>query len=190
MAFTREELLERLLDSYAGSYDIERDVNESDRPELAARAHFFVDESQYMISKKAVMYSVTSDEYVWFFTVPRLTAGICDACISYAWDKGLQLADHASGKQMVTRISAVFIADTIDDDAENRVVKCRLYKSFQFSLKGWMECHTAAVDLGKESAVSNRYGRETAKHLKNLLRPAERQGSVVGRLLRSMMRRG
>lgn len=189
MAFTRGELMERLLDSYRGSYDIEQDVNEADRPELAARAHFFVNESQYMISKKAVMYSVTSDEYVWFFSAEHLTAAVADACIRYAWDKGLDLADHTNGKQMVTRVSAVFLCDSMDEEAAACIKNCRLYKSFQFSLKGWMECHAAAADLGKESAVSNRYGRETAKHLKNLMHPRPKPVGLGSRLFRFLFGR-
>ena len=183
-------MLARVLESYSGSYDIEREVSEPDRPELVARAHFHVEESQYMLSKKAVMYSTDSDEYVWFFSVGQLTEQVCDSCIRYAWEHGLPLADHESGKQMVTRIAAIFLCDSLEDEAAACVQKCRYYKSFQFSLKGWCECQAVAADLGKESAVSNRFGRETAKHLKNLMHPRQKREGLGGRLLRSMTRRG
>ena len=167
-------MLEKLERSYAGSYDIEEDVADIAVPSLVARAHFHVEESQYMLSKKVVMYSTNSDEYVWVFSMPRLTDRECEDCIRYAWDHGLPLAKQ-DGKQMVTRVVAIFLCDEAEDDAISRVEKCRLYKSFQFSLKGWAEFHAVAADLGKESAVSNRFGRETAKHLKSLMHPPARR---------------
>ena len=179
-------MMERLLESYAGSYDIEREVSEPDRPELVARAHFHVYESQYMISKKAVMYATNSDEYVWFFSVERLSAELCDSCIKYAWEHGLLLADHESGQQMVTRIAAIFLCDSMEEGAKTCVEKCRYYKSFQFSLKGWCECQAVAADLGKESAVSNRFGRETAEHLKNLMHPRAKRRGLGGRLMSAL----
>ena len=172
---TREEMLNKLLQSYASSYDIEEALDVPEMPMLAARAHFHVEESQYMLVKSAVMYETHSDEYVWFYSVPHLTDQLCEQCIRYAWDQGLPLAKH-DGKQMVTRIAAIFICDSMDEAAQKRIEKCALYKSFQFSLKGWAECHAVAADLGKESAVSNRFGRETAKHLKNLMLPPQRRG--------------
>ena len=185
MALTRDEMLQKLFRSYAGSYDIEEDVHEDAVPALTARAHFHVEESQYMLSKKAVMYSTTSDEYVWFFSVPHLTEQECSACIAYAWNQGLPLA-RQDGKQMVTRVVALFLCDEADDAAVTCVKSCRYYKSFQFSLKGWCECHAVAADLGKESAVSNRYGRETAKHLKKLMHPPRTRAGGNG-LMRFLM---
>ena len=76
---------------------------------------------------------------------------------------------------MCTRLVAVFLCDSADQAAVEEIEKCRIYKSFQFSLKGWMEFHTAAIDFGKESVVSNRYGRETAKFLKSVLHPPKRR---------------
>lgn len=170
---TREEMLKMLLQSYAASYDIVEAPNDEEMPSLAAKAHFHVEESKYMIVRSARMYETASDEYVWFFSVPHLNDAMCEACIRYTWNQGLPLAKH-DGKQMVTRIVAVFLCDSMDPEAEQRVRKCALYKSFQFSLKGWAECHTVAADLQKEYAVSNRYGRDTANYLNKLMHPKQR----------------
>jgi len=117
MAFTRDSMLERLLDSYRMSYDIEQDLTVADRPELTAKGHFHVFEQRYMLSKKAEMYHTKSDEYVWFFSMPHLTDKACEACIKYAHDQGMAQLDHSSGDQMVTRLVAIFLCDEADDEA-------------------------------------------------------------------------
>jgi hypothetical protein len=46
-----------------------------------------------------------------------------------------------------------------------------------------MEVHTALVELGKDSVVSNPDGRQTAKFLKSVLHPPK-QGGLLHKLLR------
>lgn len=170
MNFTREGFLDRLLDSYTANYDIER--TETDRLPLAATAQLHVTETQYILSKRAQMWRADSDEYVYFFSVPALSDELCQQCIQYAYDNGMGKIDLTSSTHhMCTRLVALFLCDSMEEAAVTRLEQCRLYKSFQFSLKGWMEFHTIAVDFGKESVVSNRYGRDTAKFLKKLLQP-------------------
>ena len=170
MPVTREEFLKRLLNGYSRSYDIEF-VQHNELP-LVATAQFHVSESQYILSKKATMWTVDSDEYVYFFSVPELTEDIYSRCIQYACDNGMAKIDLTTKQpHMCTRLVALFLCDSADAAALIRLKKCRIYKSFQFSFKGWMEFHTAAADLGKESVVSNNYGRDTAKFMKNALNP-------------------
>lgn len=174
MSFTREEFLERLLTGYSNSYDIERVENE--QVPLCATAHFHVSETQYVLSKKAKMWTADSDEYVYFFSVPELTDETCARCIQYAYDDGMSKIDLTLKQpHMCTRLVALFLCDSAEEAALTRLKKCRIYKSFQFSLKGWMEFHTAAAELGKESVVSNNYGRDTANFLKNVLNPPKRK---------------
>lgn len=53
-----------------------------------------------------------------------------------------------------------------------KVKRCRMRKSFQFSLKGWMEVHTAMIGVGMEPVVAgNPDGRKTVEFLKSLLFP-------------------
>jgi hypothetical protein len=77
----------------------------------------------------------------------------------------------------------VILCDTADEDAVETVKRYRHRKSFQFSLQGWMEVHTALVELGKDSVVSNPDGRQTAKFLKSVLHPPK-QGGLLHKLLR------
>ncbi len=174
MTYTRETFLDKVLEGYTSSYDIER--VQHDALPLEATAHFHVREAQYALFKSAEMSASYSDEYVYFFSVPHLKRAMVEQCIQYAYDDGMPRIDlDSADAHMCTRLVVIFFSDSADEDALEEIKKCRIYKSFQFSLKGWMEFHTASVDFGKESVVSNRYGRETAKYLKSVLHPKKRR---------------
>lgn len=184
MTDTRDTFLDKLLDAYSTSYDI----TPAQHPQLplAATAHCHVTETQYALFKSAVMNRANNDEYVYFFSLPHLTDALCQQCIDYAYTDGMDKinpADH----HMCTRLVALFLCDSADDAAVKRLKKCRIYKSFQFSLQGWMEFHTAAVDFGKESVVSNQYGRDTAKFLKNALHPEKKKGKKPWSIFKQML---
>lgn len=175
MRLEREQFLQRLLTSYADSYDVVR-AQDGQPSVLAATAHFHVQEAQYILSRRATMWETESDEYVWFFSMPHLEEDACDQWIRHAYEEGMAKIDL--GKQrhhMVTRLTVIFVADSVTASAEKRIRQCRLYHSFQWSLRGWMEFHAVAVDLERESVVSNTYGRETARFLRTLLHPAPAQ---------------
>ena len=72
---------------------------------------------------------------------------------------------HPDKNHMSSYIVALFLCDTYTEEAMRRLKRCRIRKSFQFSLKGWMEVHTAMIGVG----ISD--GRKTVEFLKSLLFP-------------------
>lgn len=168
MELTLSALQERVLAAYRPYYDIER-MDESDAP-LVAAAAFHEHEVSYMIVKKAEMWSADRHEYAYFFTVPHLTLELYEQCLDRARELGEPLV-KPDANHMSTFLVAVFLCESADDDAVQALKKCRIRKSFQFSLKGWMEVQTALVELGKDSVIANSAGYHTAKFLKNVLFP-------------------
>lgn len=160
--------LDQILDGYKSGFDIER----IDNPDgyLVAKAHMHVIESQCMIFEELKMWTADADEYVYIYHIPHLTDSVCEQVINEVYADGMPLIDldHVSLRKqhMCTNLVALFICDTADDTAVKRIKKCRIYKSFQFSLKGWMEMHTALITLPDQQVYSNRYGKDTAKFLK------------------------
>lgn len=171
MEWTRENLLDRVLDHYSVYYDVAR-CDASDAP-LMARAAFHEHGTGYALIRKAEMWSADRHEYAFFFSVPHLTREIYETCLAQTRTLGEPLVDPVSG-HMSTFLVAIFLCESVDSDAVKALKTCRIRKSFQFSLKGWMEVHTAAVDLGKDTVVGNAAGRNTVKFLKSLLHPKVR----------------
>lgn len=158
----------QLLDGYRSNYDIEN-IEDSDNY-LINKLHMHVSESQCVIFKEFEMWTADADEYVYVFRIPHLTCEAAEAGIKYAYEQGMPMIklDHVSirHQHMCTHLVALFICDTADEAALKIIKKCRIYKSFQFSLKGWMEMHTNAITLSDGKVYNNRYGTETAKFLK------------------------
>ena len=138
-AATRDTLLPRLLRSYAAYYDVE--PMEAQEP-LVATAFFHVHGTKYVLSKKAELWATDNNEYVYFFSVPHLTEEVVDQCIQLAYDRGMEHI-HPDKNHMSSYIVALFLCGTYTEEAMKKVKRCRMRKSFQFSLKGWMEVHTA-----------------------------------------------
>lgn len=161
-------LFDQLLDGYQANYDIERIENGEDG--LVAKAHMHVSESQCAIFKEFEMWTADADEYVYIYRIPHLTDALAEKIINFVHADGMPLIklDHVTirNQHMCTHLVALFLCDTADEDAIKRVKKCRIYKSFQFSLKGWMEMHTDLLTLSDEKIYANRYGKDTAKFLK------------------------
>ena len=148
MDYTREIAIERLLKCYRSSYNIHPD--EDDRNPITARCDFFEHSGQYVISKKAELWTADTEEFLYVLNIPHLT---------------LELGPG----HMASYITPVFICDTCDEDARKALKKCHISKSFHFSLHGWMDHHTALVELSTGQIDANRGGRHTAKFMKKVL---------------------
>ena len=149
-AATRDTLLPRLLRSYAAYYDVE--PMEAQEP-LVATAFFHVHGTKYVLSKKAELWATDNNEYVYFFSVPHLTEDVFDQCIQLAYERGMEHI-HPDKNHMSSYIVALFLCDTYTEEAMRRLKRCRIRKSFQFSLNGWMEVHAAMIGVGMEPVVA------------------------------------
>lgn len=170
---SREEILERLLSAYSSYFDIER-AEDSQAP-LAASCHFHVRSAKYVLIKKAELWSASSNEHMYIFSVPELTEELYRACEKQAYEEGMALIEPNSN-HMYTYITAVFLCDSCTEGALKLLKKCRLYKSFHFSLHGWMEFHTLLVQRGREDFPTNPRGRANAKLMKKLFQKNKRKG--------------
>ena len=83
---------------------------------------------------------------------------------------------HVGPGHMASYITAVFVCDTCDEDALKALKKCRIYKSFHFSLHGWMNFHAALVRVADCRIDANRSGHHVAKILKKVLYSQTRKG--------------
>ena len=174
LELNRDEILEKLLHSYEGYFDIER--SDDFEPPLEAVCHFHVRSAKYVLLKKAELWSATSDEHVYIFSVPELTGELYHICEKRAYDEGMKLIDPKPG-HMYTYITAVFICDNCTPEAKKLLKKCRLYKSFHFSLHGWMDFHTVLIQRGASDFPTNRSGKSNAKFMKNIfMKKIKRKG--------------
>lgn len=184
----RDLFFEKLMEGYAGNYDIQRVEEDVQNLPLRARASMHVSESGFVLTRKAQMWSADSDEHVYFYSADTLTSELCEKGIEYAHEEGMKLIDlDGTPNHMCTCLVAIFICNHAESEAISKIEKCRIYKNFQMSLKGWMEVHTICVELDEDRVTSNRYGKDTAKFITELLHPEKRKKSSPFRILKKML---
>ena len=170
MGKTREEIFETLKKSYKNWYNLQEVENEAP---LVATGEFHEHGTGYVLVRKAEMWSADCHEYLYIFSPAHLDADTFQTCLAKARALGepkiRPSRDHKS-----SYVTALFICDTADEEALKLLKKCRIRKSFHFSLQGWMEVHTAAVVSGGETILSNGDGRRTAEFLKSVLHPRKK----------------
>lgn len=166
MPDTRETAIARLLKSYQSYYNIT--LFEEEGTPLTARCDFFEHSEKYVLSKRAELWSADSEEFLYILDIPHLTLEAYETWRDYVYEDGMARI-HVGPGHMYSFITPVFICDCCDEDARRALKKCRIYKSFRFSLHGWMDYHAAVVDLGKNRIDANRSGHTVAKSLKKIL---------------------
>ena len=169
LEMSREEMLEKLLESYSAYFDVER----CQKGPLAAQCQFHVHSEKYVLVKKAKLWEHDCSEYVYIFSVPHLTEVLYRKCEEYAYREGMKLIDPKPG-HMYSYITAVFLCDSCEEKAEKALRKCRIYKSFHFSFYGWMDFHTALLARQGGRIITNRSGRDKAKLMKNIFMKKKR----------------
>ncbi|MCI8994436.1 MAG: hypothetical protein HFI30_01925 [Lachnospiraceae bacterium] len=168
MEYTRGAAIQRLLKSFEAYYDVHK--CEPEEAPLTARCEYFEHSEKYVISKKAELWSADSEEFLYLLDIPHLTKELYEKWRNMIYEDGMSRVNRGPG-HMYSFITPVFVCDTCEEDARKALKKCRIYKSFHFSLHGWMDYHVAVVDLSKGRVDANRSGHSTAKILKNILFP-------------------
>lgn len=173
MEYTREAVIDRLLRSYSSCYNIH--LIEDDQVPITARCDFFEHSGKYVISKKAELWSADNEEFLYLVNIPHLTMELYQKWRDYIHEDGMNRI-HVGPGHMASYITPVFICDTCEEEARKALKKCRIYKSFHFSLHGWSDHHTALIELSTGQIDANAGGRQTAKILKKVLYSKKSKG--------------
>jgi hypothetical protein len=128
-----------------------------------------------VISKKAELWTADNEEFLYLINIPHLTCELYEKWRDYVHADGMERL-HIGPGHMSSFITPVFICDTCEEDARRALKKCRISKSFHFSLHGWMDHHTALVELSTGQIDANPGGRHTAKFLKKVLYSSRMKG--------------
>ena len=167
MEYTRETAITRLLESYRIHYNVT--TFDSHELPLAALCEYYEHSEKYVLSRKATLWTAECEEFLYLFNVGHLTAAEYESCRDFALSDGMKRA-HIGPGHMYTYITPIFVCDTCDDAARQALKKCRIYKSFLFSLHGWMDFHTAVLELGNNQLIStNRNGKYAGEIMKRVL---------------------
>ena len=164
--YSIDSAVEKLLASFRAYYNITT-YSEDKRP-LVAHCEYYESAKKYVLSHKAELWSENSEEFLFLFQTDRLTLADFEKCRDYAHEEGMKMAHIGSG-HMYTYITPIFVCRECDPDARKALKKCRIFKSFRFSFHGWMDLHTAVLEVDHNRITSNAGGRGVEKVMKKVL---------------------
>ncbi|MCD7904477.1 MAG: hypothetical protein LUC97_01295 [Clostridiales bacterium] len=162
---TRDETVKRLIECYEGYFDIH--YSEASPIGLYARCDFHIHNSKYVLVKSAKLWEADCHEYVYIFSVDKLTEEVFERCRAYVIQEGDKLIDPKPG-HMYTYLTAVFICDDFTKEAVKLLKRSKRYKSYKLSLNGWSEFRTFMIKADDKTFFSNKAGKESSKLVKNL----------------------
>ncbi len=161
-----DEYLERLLEAHEAYFDVSREVQFAGRT-FVGYAEFHSEASQYVLVKRAKLWSAHTHEYIFFLGFERLTASDVEDLVSFATTDALAKVvpepDH-----MTSYITLLIVAESVDDDAAKAVRSAKFRKNLKFGLQGWIDLRIAAIDLSDWRIITNRRGSELVATLERV----------------------
>lgn len=163
----RDRFIDVLRDSFGAYYDVFEPDEKCGSLPLAFRADYFSRAEKYWLSKKITIWANETNEFAYIFSAEAFDTELVDACLKYALDEGLpRVKPHK--EHQYTNIKAIFVADRFDSSVVKYIRKKKYSKNYRFSLYGFTELKTAAVDLSEAKAYPNRAGQELTSYFSKL----------------------
>ena len=166
MPVSRSVMLAKLNDAYTVYFD-KRPVEEG-APLLAACYAFHSSDECLVLSRKIRLWRAETHEFVYVFSVPELSADVYDTCRGKALELGMGHV-HPHIEHRSSFITALFVCDSMTEEAARAVRRSRHHKDFLLSLHGWMDFRAAAVDLATGAVAVNGAGRDLEKFIRGNL---------------------
>lgn len=169
----RELFLEILKDSFSAYYDIF--PAEIDTLPLSFRGDYRKREERYWLTKSIPIWGNETGEFAYVFSAESFDPSLAEACIDWALEDGLpRVKPHKEHHH--TDIKVILIADHIDEATRKTVQKKSFTKNYHYSLWGFTNLLTAAVDLSEGKAYPNKAGHDLATYFRKLFDVRKEEG--------------
>lgn len=162
----RSEILERLFRYYNAWYDVTNGDMGSGLPLLAA-CRYRSRAEKYVLSKKAKLWGVETNDHLYLFSMPKLDTEQAERCIAFSVEDALpRVTPHS--EHMYSFITVFFVADEIEEDALKFIGRRKFNKTYRWGFHGSSPLKTVALDAGREKIVTNNMGRDLRKQIRNI----------------------
>ena len=168
---TGAKLLEKLLYSFEGSYDIERNCDVGGYI-YDAYASFNATSSKYVLIKKAELWRADCFEHVLFSVEDRFTEAHIEG-LRKAIEEYVEPFLVRGGKRwpeknhMYTYMTAIYICENQVEGAVKKAIRSfRYVKNYKFSIRGYSEARILVFDMKKGEIFGNSAAKELVKGYK------------------------
>ena len=159
--------LDKILKSYENNFNIEKIDNDDEI--FAAKAFFHSRGEKYILVKKAKIWAMETNEYVYFSTKEISTIEELSEIVQTAYVEGMkEIKPHS--EHMCSTISLIIINESISSELVKDIKKIKKHKSFKFSFHGWMDLKVVAVDLSQNQIYTNAKANDMKKMYAQILK--------------------
>ena len=169
----REQVLERLLESYRSSFDIERPYTVSGE-EYDAYGAFRVTSSKYVLLKKAELWRAQCYEHAFFKLTEQMDGQLLEQFlrqieeyiepVMVRHEKPLPPENH-----MYTFITGVFISeDNVSSEMQKQIKKFRYSRNYRFTIRGYCDARLVVIDVKNQKIYGNPAARDLVTGYKKM----------------------
>lgn len=161
------EFLDKLLEQYRNSFDIERDYKIGDVT-AQAYGYFAKTDEKYVLSQKANLWSVQGFEHILFFEKESVCENdilaIRNLMVEYmAPNLVCKGKKYPEKDHMYSYLTVVMLCkNTPDNNTVSAVESFKFTKNYLLTIRGYVEGQVVVMDLSAGKAYTNK----AAKHLK------------------------
>ena len=169
----QEQFLDKLLDDYQKSFDIERDY-EIGGMRAQAYGYFSTVSEKYVLSPKANLWSIHGYEHILSIKRDRVTAkelnDIRDLmALHMAPELVCRGKKYPEKDHMYSYLTVAFICDqTPDQETQKELKNFRFEKDYLMNFRGHAEGHVILMDLSTGKAYSNRAAKHLVEHYEKI----------------------
>lgn len=169
-----DELLDKLIGIYTGSFDMQQPYTvESDTYDAYGLCD--ITNAKYVLVKKAELWRAICHEHVFFRCFDEITVEnilhFTHQTKSYIEPELVRQGKTVMEKDhMYTYVTGVFLCQNgISEEVVKQIKKTRFYKNYRMSVRGYCELRLLVVDLKNQRLVGNRAARDLIKDYKKFL---------------------
>jgi len=143
-------------------FDIEKDyIYKEIKIDLFAK--YFVRNERYIMTKKATVYGIESNEYCLLKHYQELNLQDLEEFID-CLKSAVEDFVNPHEEHMCSKINGIIVVDqSCSQDLINIVKKFKFHKGFAFGFKGWVDIGLILVILEKGEVIANKKGKEAQK---------------------------
>ncbi len=162
---SKEDILNKIIKSYQAYYDL--NVSTPAKP-FVAEASFHSHDDAFFLVHSAVIGESESNEYVFFASEDTLDTQKLISLDNLAWDNGTaRVKPHKHHRN--TDITLIIVADTVSNEAKNKIKLLKHYKNYMFYFQGFSHYRLIVVDASNKEVFANRMGKRISKTIKKSL---------------------
>lgn len=184
---TSDKLLQRIKTLYSSTFDLEENylvckpiqaVGADTQRCFALYGHFNVDNSRYVLSKRAKLWEANCQEHL-FVDIPGDGERVCSKRLQHLDELLKEVVEPfyvRNGKKyppenhMYSYITVVIVTEDVPEpEIIKKVRSYRFGKTYKFNIRGYMETRLVLVSTADNTVITNQAGKQLLKAYRNLI---------------------